>query len=121
MPSEEQVRRAVETYVDSFRAGDRDRFMAVIADDAEQIDPVGSPPNRGRDAIGRFWNVVAELCERIDFEVRDLFVSGDEAALVFHIVQHRRDGSTVTVDGVDVFRVDDDGRIASVKGYPRLG
>ena len=38
-------------------------------------------------------------------------------ALVLNILQHYRGGGGIVVDGVDVFRVDDDGKIVAVSGY----
>ena len=116
MPTMEQIRAAATAYAESFVERDRERFMAVLADDVEQIDPVGSTPNHGKDALGGFFDTVMASTERLDFEVRDLIVAGDEAAMVFHIVQHFADGG-LTIDGIDIFRVNDDGKITQIKGY----
>lgn len=50
MPTRDQIRMAVEGYVDSFNTGDRTRFLAVFSDEVTRIDPVGSEPT----AVGRF-------------------------------------------------------------------
>ena len=117
MPTQEQIRTAVDAYVQSFRDQDRSAFIAALADDVEQEDPVGSAPNLGRETLGGWWDGLFNSAQRIEFDAREVFVAGDEAAMVFTIVQHLRDGGTVTIDGVDTFRVDDEGRIASVRGY----
>lgn len=117
MPTPEQVRGAVQTYVRSFVDADKQAFLDVLADDVTQEDPVGSPVNRGKDALGGFFDGLFEICERIEFDDREAYVAADQAALVFTIVQHRKDGTSLTIDGVDVFEVDDDGRIASVTGF----
>ncbi len=120
MATPERVQAAVDGYVQSFVTKDRERFMSVLAADVVQEDPVGSAENRGRGALGSFWESLWNTCERIDFEARETYVSGDEAALVFTLVQHTRDGRQVTIDGVDTFRVDEDGRIVSVRGYGKV-
>lgn len=117
MPTSEQIRAAATAYAESFVERDRERIMAALADDVEQIDPVGSTPNHGKDALGAFFDTVMSSAERLDFEVRDLIVAGDEAAMVFHIVQHFADGGSLAIDGVDVFRVNDDGKITHIRGY----
>ena len=119
MPTEDQIRAAVNAYVESFRTLDKDLFLGAIADDVEQEDPVGGSRNVGRDALAGFFDIVSGLVDSIDFDDRELYVSGSRAALVFTLVQHRKDGTEVTLDGVDVFTVDDDGRISLVEGYPR--
>lgn len=117
MPTTDQIRAAVTAYAESFVRRDRERFMSALADDVEQIDPVGSAPNQGKDALEGFFDTVMAAAERLDFEVRDLVIAGDEAAMVFHITQHFADGSGLVIDGVDIFRINDDGKIASVRGY----
>lgn len=117
MPTSDQIRAAVTAYAESFVERDRERFMAALAGDVEQIDPVGSTPNHGKDTLGGFFDSVMSSAERLDFEIRDLIIAGDEAAMVFHITQHFADGSGLVIDGVDVFRVNDEGKIISIKGY----
>jgi len=116
MPGADQIRSAVMGYVDSFNQKDRAKFLSVLADDVRQIDPVGSTPNVGRPALAAFWDKLYEQSERIEFRVVDLVVTGDEAALVFHITQVAT-GSSAEIDGIDVFQVDDGGRIKLIKGY----
>jgi uncharacterized protein (TIGR02246 family) len=116
MPTEQQIRDAVQGYVDSFNTRDREKFLAGLAEDVVQIDPVGSPANTGRAALAAFWDGLYAAVEKVEFSVTDLIVTGDEAALSFHIVQTTADGP-VTVDGIDIFRIDGDGRIAEVRGY----
>jgi uncharacterized protein (TIGR02246 family) len=116
MPTEQQIRAAVHGYVDSFNTKDREKFLALLAEDVVQIDPVGSPANTGRGALAAFWDGLFAAVEKVEFAVSDLIVTGDEAALAFHIVQTTANGP-VTVDGIDVFRIDGDGRIAEVRGY----
>ncbi|MBF9070765.1 SgcJ/EcaC family oxidoreductase [Streptacidiphilus fuscans] len=120
MPQEQQIRDTVTAYVDSFNTQDRERFVALFAEDVVQIDPVGSTPNRGVQALAAFWDGLFASVEKVDFQITDLIVSGDEAALSFHIVQTKPDAQVV-VDGIDVFRLDESGRIVEVKGYVDQG
>lgn len=113
---EAAIRQAVGGYVESFRSQDKARFLALLASDVRQEDPAGSVPNIGVDALAGFWDQLFASVSKVDFTVRDLIISGNEAALVFHITQHTPDG-TVDVDGIDVFHVDETGKIAAVKGY----
>jgi steroid Delta-isomerase len=116
MPTAEQVRAVAEAYVKAINAGDREAWLDNFADNAEQFDPVGAPPNVGRDALGVFWDNFQSLADEIDFDARDTFVAGDEVAVVFTITV-TSSGGRMQFDGVDVFVVDDDGRIKTVKAY----
>jgi ketosteroid isomerase-like protein len=117
MATAEQVRAAVEGYAQSFVMADRDRFLSVLAADVVQEEPAGSTPNHGVDALSGFWDSLWSNLQAIKFESRELYVAGDEAALVFTIVQHLKSGGRVTIDGVDTFRIDDQGRIAHIRGF----
>jgi uncharacterized protein (TIGR02246 family) len=118
MPGADQIRKAVDTYVQSFNRKDKRAFLSVFAEDVQQIDPVGSKPNVGKHTLAAFWDTLFSDCEKIDFRATDLFVTGDEAALLFHITQTKKNGGgSVVVDGVDVFQVDDAGHIKLIKGY----
>jgi steroid delta-isomerase len=116
MPTPEQVRAAVDAYIDAYQRSDRDAFLDAFAEGGVVIDPVGTPPHGGRDARAAFWDSVHQLAERITFDVNDVIVAGDEAAMVFTI--HSKVGdATLEIDAVDVFTVGDDGRIAQMKAY----
>ena len=117
MATAEQVRAAVDGYARSFVTADRDGFLSLLAPDVIQEEPAGSTPNRGVAALGAFWDTLWSSLDAIEFESRELYTAGDEAALVFTIVQHPKAGGRVTIDGVDTFRIDDRGRIAHIRGF----
>ena len=117
MPTSEQVRRAIETYAETFQKGDREAWLANFAEDAVHMDPATAPPNIGREAIGRFWDNTVQLAERFEFDVHDVIVAGDEGVLVFTMRAHAADGGGIQFRIVDVFTIDDDGRIARQKAY----
>lgn len=120
MPSPEQVQAAVDAYVAAYTADDRDAFLDAFADDGVIEDPVGSPAHTGRDARGAFWDTVHQLTERMTFDVKDVVVCGSEAAMVFRIHAGTADAGIV-LDAVDIFQVDDDGKIASMRAYWDMG
>jgi len=56
MPTTDEVRALLERYCTAMSAGDREAWLDCFADDAIQEDPVGTPPNVGREAIGAFFD-----------------------------------------------------------------
>ena len=56
MPTKDEVRALLQRYADAMNARDREAWLDCFADDAVQEDPVGTPPNVGREAIGRFFD-----------------------------------------------------------------
>ncbi len=120
MPTPEQVRAAVDTYVNAWVGNDRDAWLANFAEDAYHVDPPASPPNVGREAIGAFWDNTRPLAERYEFDVKDVIVAGDEAVLIFTLKALTGDAG-IELDAVDVFTIDDDGRICREKAYFDFG
>jgi steroid delta-isomerase len=116
MPGAEPVRAAVRSYVDSFNVADKELFLSLFSETVRQIDPVGTEPNVGRDALAAFWDELHSAVRSIEFEVRDLIICGNEACLAFDITQWRED-TVVRLRGVDVFEVDGTGKICLIKGY----
>lgn len=116
MPSPEQVRAAIDAYATAYRNNDREAFLDVFADNGVIIDPVGTPPHVGREARGAFWDTVRQLTEKITFDVKDVVVCGNEAAMTFGI--HAGSGdSGIVLDAVDIFEVNDDGKVTVMKAY----
>ena len=116
MPSPEQVKAAIDAYVAAYQENDRDAFLDAFATDGVIVDPVGTPAHAGREARGAFWDTVHQLTERMTFDVKDVVVCGNEAAMVFRIHASTGDAGIV-LDAVDIFEVDDDGKIASMRAY----
>jgi len=116
MPSPEQVQAAVDAYVAAYMANDRGAFLDAFADDGVIEDPVGTPPHAGREARGAFWDTVHQLTEHMTFDVKDVVVCGGQAAMVFRIHAGAADAGIV-IDAVDIFQVDDDGKIGSMRAF----
>jgi len=120
MASPEQVQAAVDAYVAAYHENDRDAFLDAFATNGVIVDPVGTLPHAGREARGAFWDTVHQLTERMTFDVKDVVVCGNEAAMVFGI--HASSGDAgIVLDAVDIFEVDDDGKIASMRAYWDMG
>jgi len=116
MPTPEQVRAAVDAYVDSYRQNSREALLATFAPDAVWNDPVGAPPHEGHEGIGAFWDTVHTMADKIVLEPKDVVVCGPEAAMVFTINAQTGD-TTMIFDAVETFLVDDDGKISLLKAY----
>lgn len=116
MPSPEQVRAVVDDYLASFPKKDRDAFLACFADDAKQVDPVPSPPNIGKEAIGQFWDNIVSMADNMEPQLDRVNVCGNEAAVVFTMNARTGDGGGA-IDIVDILEVNDDGKIASLRAY----
>jgi len=94
MATKDEVRALLQRYCDAMNGRDREAWLDCFADDAVQEDPVGTPPNVGREAIGRFFdaNEVPVTLSLTD----DPLVLGDEV-LAFLRVEADMGGQQMTI------------------------
>ena len=107
--------------MEAVEAGDRDGWLTLFAPDAVVEDPVGPSPfdpegqgRRGHAAIGAFWDDVISMGP-VRFAIRESYAAGSECANVGTITTTLADGSRALVDGVFTYRVDEAGRLASLR------
>ncbi len=121
MPTPEQIRGAVDAYVAAYSANDRAGFLDAFAADGVLIDPVGTPPHEGAEALGAFWDLVHAMTDTITLDVSAVHVcDGGEAAMVFRI-QAGEGANGVAINAVETFCVDDAGKITLLKAYWDMG
>jgi steroid Delta-isomerase len=88
-------------------------------------DPVGPSPldpeaggHHGHAGIRLFWERNFGAVSRFHFQVKDSFANGSCCANLVTITMWLGEGgSTMTVDGVMVYTINDDGLIASIRGH----
>ena len=101
MTAKEDFRSAVEN-------GDRDAMVAALAPDVVLNSPVKHRPFEGREAVAALFGALVETFE--DFHYTDEFDDeGGSKALVFRARVGDRD-----LEGIDILRFDDEGRIANL-------
>lgn len=115
MPSETQMKAALQAYLDGLNARDADAVLALFAPDAEIEDPVGSPIKRGAEIEAWFRGAVKvepklELCAPIRG-------SHSDAAVMTFTVESLRGGTRYRTHSTDVARFDARGRITRLEGY----
>jgi ketosteroid isomerase-like protein len=121
---EEHPARAVsKRSIAAVTAKRKDDWLALFAPDAVIEDPVGRSPidpsgngHRGREAIAKFWdNQIA--ANTIHFEVRESYAAGNECANVGTIAIGMPNGMRARCDGVFVYRVNDEGKLVSLRAF----
>jgi steroid delta-isomerase len=112
MPTEEQMKSALQAYVDGFNSGDPAAVTGLFADDAVVVDPVGDPPMEGRAAIDEFYGNAVAAGAKLSLDAPIRGSHADRAAMAF----------TVTVPGmrvrvIDVMTFGPDGKIVRMEAY----
>lgn len=106
--------------------GAKQEWLDLFADDAVVEDPIGVSPldptgkgHRGKQEISAFWDrvIMRDPKTRIQFDYHTQYAVGNECACVGSLTNHFANGSSFTVQGVFVYRVDDDGKLASLRTY----
>lgn len=116
MPTPEQVREAIGKHFRSWNAGERAAWIANFADDVVFHDPVGSPPKHGRAAAEKSWDNSFRDGQAWTLELTRLVVCADQAAITLR--NHGRvGGRDFTMEGIEVWTVDDSGRVCEVRAY----
>ena len=99
MPSPEEIRRVIETYVERMCASDVDGILDLYAEDATAEDPVGGTIQRGREALGSFY---AGTAPHLQVEITGpIRVSGRECAVPL-LAELTMNDNKLYVDVIDV-------------------
>jgi steroid delta-isomerase len=119
-PARVASHRSMETV--SRRA--KDEWLALYSEDAVVADPVGPSPfdpegkgHQGRERMAAFWDGTIATTERLDFEINESYVAGNEVANVGNITAHLPGGVKMQTFGVYIYRVGTDGLIQSLRSY----
>ena len=122
-PAQHPARRAAENSMRHVKAKDKSAWLALFADEAVVEDPVGVSPldpsgqgHRGKAAIARFWDAVIAPGD-VEMTVRESYAAGSECANVVSLVNRMPGGVEIGTDCVIVYRVDEAGRIVSLRAY----
>ncbi|MDT4901018.1 MAG: steroid Delta-isomerase [Pseudonocardiales bacterium] len=118
------ARNAALASYDAVLRKDKEGWLANFADDGVIEDPVGpsvfDPEGNGHPgAEGRahFWDITIGTMSRFVFEIQDSFASGDECANIGVIHTTSANGWTASTAGVFIYKVNDEGKILSLKAY----
>jgi steroid delta-isomerase len=112
----DDLRGRIAAYVDALNTRDPVLIAALFAEDAVQADPASDPPNLGRTAIAAFFDGSVAASDGWTFAAKAVHTCAAQVAIDFQI-DVEAGGSTMTIDGIEVFTFDDDGLITSVYAY----
>jgi steroid delta-isomerase len=113
----DKISRAVRAYFLAIRAMDVDAIANTFAEDGTTFDPVGTPGITGRDGIREFFQSIFKNFKSAGLTEDSVFVAGNGAAVKWTGHGTSTNGSEVKFEGIDVFEVNDDGRIQTIHAY----
>ena len=116
MSTPHPARRAIEEHAARWNARDRERWLELFADDIVFEDPVGKAPKPGRQAAEGSWDNSFTEGRVWTLHPQRIVTGGDEAVVLMRNqgVVH---GEEAVVDSIEVWKVDGDGHVASVRAF----
>ena len=116
MANKESVRSLLERYCAAMSERRREDWLDCFADDAVQEDPVGTPANVGRAAIGRFFDA-NEVPVTLTL-TSDPLVVGREVLAFFQVVA-QMDGKQMLLPRIidHIVLTEDGTRIQSLRAF----
>lgn len=115
--SPEQVKAAVNGYLDSWRDNDAEARGALFAEDAVFEDPVGTAPIVGKAALFAFWQRTAAVPTRFEPTLERIVVCGNEALVEFTLRISIEGTPSCTIRILENFRIDKQGKIAHLRAF----
>jgi steroid delta-isomerase len=115
--SPEKISRAVRAYFLAIRAMDADAFANMFAEDGTTFDPVGASAITGRDAIREFLTSICKNFKSVGLTEESVFVAGNGAAVKWVGKGTSATGKEVRFEGIDVFEINADGKIQTLRAY----
>lgn len=116
MASEQQMKQAMQAYIDLYNQDDLEGLVGLYADDATVEDPVGTPVKSGKAAIRDFYKFAMTTGARLSLVAPIRGSHGNSAAMPFDVTLNYQ-GSRMVIRVIDVMTFDAAGKFTSMRAY----
>jgi steroid delta-isomerase len=116
MANEQQMKQAMQAYIDLYNKDDLEGVVGLYADAATVEDPVGQPLKSGKPAIREFYKFAMTTGARLSLAAPIRASHGNAAAMAFDVKLNYQ-GSNMIIRVIDVMTFDDKGKFSSMKAY----
>ena len=116
MATEQQMRDAMQAYIDALNADDLQGIVDLYAEDATVEDPVGGELKVGKAAITEFYKFSVQLQPRATLVAPIRASHAQSAAMAFDVALKLEQGPVV-IRVIDVMTFDEQGKFTSMKAY----
>ena len=115
--SPEVVANTVKEYFAALRAMDKEAWVNTFAEDAISHDPVGAPPINGHAKLGEFFDTITTAFDKVGLTEDQVFIAGNGAGVKWTGSGTSKQGKKVHFEGIDVFEVNERGKIQTLHAY----
>jgi steroid delta-isomerase len=117
MVSQEVIQTTITNYFAVNNALDVERFVNAFAADAAMYNVAEISPITGYDAIRQAAQQMLTPYSELNATINRVFISGDGAAVFYTAYLTAKNGRTATVEGIDVFEINSEGKIQTIRYY----
>ena len=115
--SPETVSQAVRAYFAAIRAMNEQAWIDTFAEDAVSHDPVGAPAMVGHQSLREFFQTITSAFKEVGLTEDEIFIAGNGAAVKWSGRGISQRGRKVHFEGIDVFEVNEAGKIQTLHAY----
>lgn len=102
----------------------KDEWLSLMADDVCIEDPIGVAPTnpdgtgfKGRAGLEQFWSNNIEPTSSMNIVSDASYAAGNESAHLLTLTVNFANGLETKVRGIFTYRINDDGKVDSLRGY----
>ncbi|MGI8838115.1 MAG: nuclear transport factor 2 family protein [Pyrinomonadaceae bacterium] len=115
--SPEVISRTVKAYFEALRAMDQQAWVNTFAEGAVSHDPVGALPINGHQKLAEFFQTITAAFKEFGLTEDHVFIAGNGAAVKWTGRGTSTQGRAVHFEGIDVFTIDEAGKIETLQAY----
>lgn len=119
-PQQQQMKQAMQEYIDAFNRADPDAIVNLYAEDATVEDPVGSAPKQGRKAIADFYAYAMKSGAKLKLAAPIRGSHGNSAAMAFDVELNMPQGdktARAVIRVIDVMTFNAEGKFSSMRAF----
>jgi len=116
MATEQEMKTAMQAYIDRYNSGDPEAVIDLFADTATVEDPIGSEPHKGKQAIAEFYRYAVGTGAKLKLDAPIRATQANAAAMAFS-VEVDYQGAPCRIHVIDVMTFDAAGKFASMRAY----
>jgi steroid delta-isomerase len=113
----DRIHLVVAKYFAATRAMDLEAWLACFAENATSSEPAAPASLQGHAALRQFFLGIVGAFQKVGVTEDHVFVSGNRAAVKFTGRGIGKNGREVVFEGIDVFEVNEQGKIQTMWGY----
>ena len=117
MIAPEVIHATITSYFAANNARDVEAFVSVFATDAALYNISENSPIIGHEAIRQATQQLLDPYSELDATINRIFTSDNGAAVFYTAHLITKNGRSATVEGIDVFEMNEDGKIQAIRYY----